>query len=217
MPFPSTHFVTSCLLGLLWASGLFSCQSDPARRPLAESAVGQPTRVDTYTVDKSEALPGKEWLVYDLDGDNVCLPIMWRHQVKSATFTAAHPAETDSLVKFTFFRSLRQVLGLAQDVAAKRLLRRHTGFAPVVKKFTFQQGVLYEVDTVLVQHRKRYAAHCLLYVTPNYAYAIDLVVPADASARYPHDLFSNIVANIQINSFYIIGNDNKLLEFIILK
>jgi hypothetical protein len=217
MPLPSARFVTACLLGLLWASGLLSCQSDPTRRPAAELAAGQPTRVDTYTVDKSEALPSKDWQIYDLNGDTVCVPVVWRYRVKGATFTAAHPAETDSLVKFTFSRFSRQVLGSEQDAAAKRLLQRYTGFTPVVKKFTFQQGVLYGVDTVVVQHRTSYAAHYLLYVTPSYMYAIDLVMPAESSVRYPKDLSNNILVNIQINSFYIIGSDNKLLEVTTLK
>jgi hypothetical protein len=209
-------FVAFCLLG---TTGLLSCQSDSVRGSAREPVAGEPTRVDAYTVDKSEALPSKEWQVYDLNGDTVCLPIAWRHRVSGETFTAAHPAETDSLVKFTFSRYLR--LGMTPSVPAyaRQRFQRRAGLAgpPVVKRFTFQRGVLYGTDTVVVRHGRPYAAHCVLYVTGDLAYAMDLVVPAEATTRYPNDLFNNIIMNTKLNAFCIFDNDNPLLKVMTLK
>ena len=177
-----------------------------------DNYVNSSQNIDKYNVDRSGVLSNKEWQAYDIDGDTLYLPITWKYHIHGETFMASRKEEADSVIGFSFSRYFSDGMAKRFDSIAKSYFKKQIGNSKQskIKKFTFEYGILYGLDTMLIQKNKPYTNNIMIYVKDKYYYTINFKAPNDSSDTYPKELFNNIIMNIKIDSRYIFSNDNKL-------
>jgi len=220
MPIPSCKQVYAwyCLLACLCGT---QCRPNTDGGATAGLAANDTIQVTKFDVDRSTTLNAKDWHVYEIDENYVCLPTGWNYHASDSAFffATAGPDHSEEQVKIV--RYARADVPRPVDAVALRLYQQSVAAAPVLasdglNKDIFEQSTLYEAHYV-TQHRDlRYDNSWVLYPDGEYVYWITIRLQQPASPAAPTNRMTDLLYNLQFRHRYLFDNANPLRQVVVL-
>ena len=210
----------SRVIAFSFATMIMQCScstNDESYKDKTSLAKGDTVNITKYTIDRRDTLNSKQWHVFNVDNDVVCLPVSWHyHNTDSVLFSASTVHLGSSLVIKRY--SIDDIPDSIDEVASVINSKSFPGFSSVksgdLNKSIYESGTIYEAYSIRKKAESLYDQHLILFVNGKYFYQVELSLNKN---EYNSTMSKNILHNLKINQNYLYLNTNKLKRVVIMK
>lgn len=211
---------------LLIAALLTQCRPDVSiEHDLPENGICRDTvDVTSFSTSREISPDLKKWKVYEAGREIITVPPDWRAHLEGQgtqgqDLIIAPPSSADGSGQLVFTRLAKDSSTLDYDKFVQQLANNaFLGFTiqkgDTLKKINLKRDFCYERNVGLLKKGVEYKGYFLAYVNDNCIYKYTIFLPQHESKAYKGDLLRNIIANLQINREYILGNNDPIKNVI---